>query len=229
MGWVIICLEVLKQSPWKQRLIKTSGIPGCFTHPLSKVLPEPLRKLVKVCLFLTIHSKCEGNFNLNLRLLRFLCSFSFLLNKAEKSDVKTLMLRRMLARDNTDKQTSGWAKRNSRHSSKTLKPAAVAEWVERLCSEREIPRLNPGILPLLSSACRECDRPSCHIHAYTVYTPIGGKGRCRTRRDLQDHRKQERVQVRSTLDLKPMRKDTRRPKQEQSVAPRNGPWSNKNF
>ena len=29
----------------------------------------------------------------------------------------------------------------------------------------------------------------------------------------------------STLDLKPMRKDTRSPKQEQSVAPQNGPWS----
>ena len=38
-------------------------------------------------------------------------------------------------------------------------PAAVAEWVERLCSEREIPHSNPGILPLLSSACRECDGP----------------------------------------------------------------------
>ena len=29
----------------------------------------------------------------------------------------------------------------------------------------------------------------------------------------------------STLDLKPMRKDTQSPKQEQSVAPQNGPWS----
>ena len=29
----------------------------------------------------------------------------------------------------------------------------------------------------------------------------------------------------STLDLKPMRKDPRSPKQEQSVAPQNGPWS----
>ena len=45
----------------------------------------------------------------------------------------------------------------------------------------------------------------------------------------QDHRKQERVQARSTLDLKLMRKDTQSPKQEQSVAPRNGPSSNKNF
>ena len=33
----------------------------------------------------------------------------------------------------------------------------------------------------------------------------------------------------STLALKPMRKDTRSPKQEQSVAPQNGPWSKKNF
>ena len=34
---------------------------------------------------------------------------------------------------------------------------------------------------------------------------------------------------RSTLDLKPMRKDTQSPKQEQSVALQTGPWSNKNF
>ena len=27
----------------------------------------------------------------------------------------------------------------------------------------------------------------CHIHAYIVYTSIGGKRRCYTRRDLQDH------------------------------------------
>ena len=59
-------------------------------------------------------------------------------------------------------------------------------------------------------ACRECDQPPCHIHAYTVYTPIGGKGRCRTRRDLQDHSMQARKSAGkiSTLDLKPMRKDT---------------------
>ena len=71
----------------------------------------------------------------------------------------------------------------------------------------------------------------CHIHAYTVYTPIGGKGRCRTRRDLQDHSMQVRKSAGkiSTLDLKPMRKDTRSPKQEQSVAPQNGPWSRQKF
>ena len=96
---------------------------------------------------------------------------------------------------------------------------------ERLCSEREIPRSNPGILPLLSSACRERDGPPCHIHAYTVYTPIGGKGRCRTRCDLRDHRTQARKSAgeRSTPDLKPVRKDTQSPKQEQSVAPQTGP------
>ena len=33
----------------------------------------------------------------------------------------------------------------------------------------------------------------------------------------------------STLDLKPMRKDTQSPKQEQSVAPQNGPWSKQKF
>ena len=110
-----------------------------------------------------------------------------------------------------------------------IKPTAVAEWVEHLCSEQEIPRLNPGILPLLSSACKERNGPPCHIHTYTVYTPIGGKGRCCIRHNVQDHHKQERVQARSTLDLKPMRKDTQSPKQEQSVAPRNGPWSSKKF
>ena len=76
-------------------------------------------------------------------------------------------------------------------------------------------------------ACRERDWLPCHIHAYTVYTPIGGKGRCRTRCDLQDHSMQARKSAGkiSTLDLKPMRKDTRSSKQEQSVAPQNGPWS----
>ena len=45
--------------------------------------------------------------------------------------------------------------------------------------------------------------------------------------DLQDHSMQARKSAGkiSTLDLKPMRKDTRSPKQEQSVAPQNGPWS----
>ena len=76
-------------------------------------------------------------------------------------------------------------------------------------------------------ACREHDRPPCRIHAYTVYTPIGGKGRCHTSCDLQDHSTQARKSAGeiSTLDLKPMRKDTQSPKQEQSVAPQNGPWS----
>ena len=75
-------------------------------------------------------------------------------------------------------------------------------------------------------ACRERDQPPCHIHAYTAYTPIGGKGRCHTRCDLHDHSMQARKSAGkiSTLDLKPMRKDTRSPKQEQSVAPQNGPW-----
>ena len=52
------------------------------------------------------------------------------------------------------------------------------------------------------------------LHAYTVYTPIGGKGRCHTSCDLQDHSTQARKSAGeiSTLDLKPMRKDTRSPK-----------------
>ena len=90
--------------------------------------------------------------------------------------------------------------------------------------------IKSGNLPLLQNvACREHDRPPCHIHAYTMYTPIGGKGRCRTRCDLQDHSMRARKSAGkiSTLDLKPMRKDTQSPKQEQSVAPQNGPWSRK--
>ena len=64
---------------------------------------------------------------------------------------------------------------------------------------------------------------------YTVYTPIGGKGRCHTSCDLQDHSMQARKSAgeRSTLALKPMRKDTQSPKQEQSVAPQNGHLSKK--
>ena len=47
--------------------------------------------------------------------------------------------------------------------------------------------------------------------------------------DLWDHCTQARKSAgeRSTLDLKPVRKDTRSPKQEQSVASQTGPWSNK--
>ena len=68
----------------------------------------------------------------------------------------------------------------------------------------------------------------CCIHVYTVYTSIGGKGRCHTGCDLRDHRTQARRSAgkRSTPALKPMRKS---PKQDQSVAPQTGPWSNKNF
>ena len=55
-------------------------------------------------------------------------------------------------------------------------------------------------------ACREHDWPPCRIHAYTVYTPIGGKGRCRTSCDLQDHSTQARKSAGkiSTLNLKPI-------------------------
>ena len=56
----------------------------------------------------------------------------------------------------------------------------------------------------------------CCIHTYTVYTSIGGKGRCHTRCDLWDHRTLARKSAgeRSTPDLKPMRKDRRSPKLE---------------
>ena len=57
------------------------------------------------------------------------------------------------------------------------------------------------------------------------------KGRCRTRCDLRDHSTQARMSAgeRSTPDLWPVRKDTQSPKQEQSVAPKTGPRSNKNL
>ena len=52
--------------------------------------------------------------------------------------------------------------------------------------------------------------PAMPYTLYTVYTPIGGIGRCRTSCDLQDHSKQARKSAgkRSTLALKAMRKDT---------------------
>ena len=67
------------------------------------------------------------------------------------------------------------------------------------------------------------------IHDYTVYTSVGGKGRCLTGCDLRDHHTQARKSAgeRSAPALKPVRKDTLSPKQEQSVAPQTGPWSNK--
>ena len=56
----------------------------------------------------------------------------------------------------------------------------------------------------------------CRIHAYTVYTTIGGKGRCRTRGESEEsvvHRRGS-MQVReSTLALKPRADVTRSPKQ----------------
>ena len=48
-------------------------------------------------------------------------------------------------------------------------------------------------------ACRECDQPPCCIHTYTVYTPIGGKGRCRTSCDLQDHRTASKKECRRDI------------------------------
>ena len=104
------------------------------------------------------------------------------------------------------------------------------------CIQRALPRLcrrHQCLWIRLTAASMwvKVTRLPCHIHAYTVYTSIGGKGRCHTRRDLKDHRTQARKSAgeRSTPDLKPVRKDTRSPKQEQSVAPQTWPWSNKIF
>ena len=89
----------------------------------------------------------------------------------------------------------------------------------------------PPMLVDMSNGCKyagkKCD--SCPIHAYTVYTSISGKGRCHTTCDLWDHHMQARKSAgkRSTPDLKPVRKDTQSPNQEQSVTPQTWPWSNK--
>ena len=105
------------------------------------------------------------------------------------------------------------------------------------------PALGHRFEPWLRPRCHQClwihltaastwvkvARLPCCIHTYTVYTSIGGKGKCHTRHDLWDHCTQARKSAgeRSTLDLKPVRKDTRSPKQEQSVAPQTGPSPNK--
>ena len=125
----------------------------------------------------------------------------------------------------------------------------MAEWLSALCcgtvgrgfdpgpGHRFEPRLRPQrhqclwIRLTAASTLVKVARLPCRIHAYTVYTSIGGKGRCRTRCDLRDHRTQARKSAgeRSTPALKPVRKATRSPKQVQSVAPQTGPWSNKKF
>ena len=43
------------------------------------------------------------------------------------------------------------------------------------------------------------------------------------------HKQEKSAGEISTLDLKPMRKDTQSPKQEQSVAPQKGTWSKQKF
>ena len=80
-----------------------------------------------------------------------------------------------------------------------FKPAAVAE---RLCSEREIPRSNPGILPLLNSAYRECDGPPCHIPIIQCTPLLGEKAVVApgVTFGIAAH-KQERVQVRDPLRI----------------------------
>ena len=65
--------------------------------------------------------------------------------------------------------------------------------------------------------CRE-RKPGqpCRIHAYTVYTHTGGKGRCRTRGESEGsvvHRRGSMQARESTLALKPRADVTRSPKQ----------------
>ena len=125
----------------------------------------------------------------------------------------------------------------------------MAEWLNALCCGTvgrgfepwPWPRPKPRLRPRCHQCLWICLKAAsmwvkvawlpCRVHTYTVYTSIGGKGRGRTRCDLRDHRGQARKSSgeRSTQALKPVRKDTQSPKQEQSVAPQTGPWSNKNI
>ena len=90
--------------------------------------------------------------------------------------------------------------------------------------ERFLFCMNPTLKA--TSMCIKMAQLPCCVHTYIVYSSNGGNGRCCTRCDLWDHSSQARKSADegSTLDLKPIRKDTRSPK---SVAPQNGPWSNK--
>ena len=78
-------------------------------------------------------------------------------------------------------------------------------WLGQLSCDRQID----------SKPARQIDRQTSRqtfltLHAYTVYTSIGGKGRCHTSYDLRDYCTQARKNAdeRSTLHLKPMRKNT---------------------
>ena len=69
-----------------------------------------------------------------------------------------------------------------------------------------------------------------YTRLYSVH-PYWWKRQVFTRCDLQDHCMQARKSAgeRSSLDLKPMSKDTQIPNKKQSVASENGPWSNNLF
>ena len=109
-----------------------------------------------------------------------------------------------------------------------LKPVAVAEWRARLLTVLEVSRSNPDNLPLLQMW--HVGNMTGHHAVYMLIqcTPLLAK-KVGVAPDVtfQDHSMQVRKSAGkiSTLDLKPMRKDTQSPKQEQSVAPQNGPWS----
>ena len=69
--------------------------------------------------------------------------------------------------------------------------------------------------PLVASSSGNPLKPQIeNLNLYTMYTSISGKCRCHTRCDLWDHSMQARKSAgeRSTLDLKPTRKNTQSPK-----------------
>ena len=86
------------------------------------------------------------------------------------------------------------------------KPAGVAKWMTRSLVDLAA-RDRISLLPKISiHHCLPYTACMMDVHAYTVYTPIGGKGRCSTRRDPWVHRTQASkcAGERTTLALKPM-------------------------
>ena len=101
----------------------------------------------------------------------------------------------------------------------SIVPALHYFMPSNLCCQQNL-RIIIGSSPLrwwFKSRCmwEEPGQP-CHIHDYTVYTHIGGKGRCRTRGESEEsvvHRRGSTQARESTLALKLRADVTRSPKQ----------------
>ena len=97
----------------------------------------------------------------------------------------------------------------------------VAKWRARLLTVREVSRSNPA-----TYLCYKMWHVGNVTGRHAVYTLIQCTPllveKAGVTPDVTFRIAAGKI---STLDLKPMRKDTQSPKQEQSVAPQNGPWS----